>query len=134
MTWKCTVCLAEICNSRLWCPLCQVRINIDDRKFLDCYACKIWIHPHDGYPEIYDIIGPLDENLTWEPSLEDDEEDYFPVHVIWWHVKITKWGEIIEGKGDTSMSDWFHELDSIHATESYRSDLQIFRGNTQEQP
>ena len=77
-------------------------------------------------------MGPLDENLTWEYLI--DEEDYFPEHVIWWYAKITKWGEIIEGKGDTNMSDWFEVLDSIYAIECYCSDLQVFRGNTHEQP
>mgnify|MGYP001412807986 CR=1 FL=1 len=132
MTWKCRTCFTEICNSRLWCPRCQERLSIDDRKFSDCYACKIWIHPYDDYPEIYDIMGPLDENLTWEYLI--DEEDYFPEHVIWWYAKITKWGEIIEGRGDVDMAIWFDELDSISAIECYYSDLQVFRENVLVQP
>ena len=132
MTWTCTDCSKQICNSRLWCPLCQARINVEDRKFLDAYACKIWIHPHNDIPEIYDIMGPLDENLTWEYLI--DEEDYFPGHIIWWYAKITKWGEIIEGRGDVDMAVWFDELDDYYCVQSYYSDLQIFRENVNIQP
>ena len=131
-TWNCSQCLRKICNTRLWCPRCQERLDIDDRKFSDCYACKIWIHPEHYYPEICEIMGPLDENLTWDYPI--DEEYYLPEHVIWWYAKITKWGEIIEGKGEIEMAYWFNELDNVNAVESYYSDLQIFRGNTNKQP
>lgn len=126
MTWQCSQCFEKICNSRLWCPRCQVRIQNEDRKFVDAYACIIWIHPRYNQAEIYDILGPLDENLTWiYYSVVDDD-------ITAWDVKITKWGEIIEGRGREDMRLWFDEIDNN--CDIYQTELQIYRENIQEQP
>ena len=128
--WECEECRVFNCSSRMYCAGCGFRAPLSFREFTDTYGVILWLHPRHSVYEIHEIKGKLGADMEWVWPMEGPS---WTEGIYWWRVKMSKWGEIIEGAGEMSISD-IDELYTYEMVDEFYHQLQIYRDNILEEP